>query len=421
MAIALVFAAAAPAQQKLTDQARQSNLDSFEQVWNAIRDTHWESHPGGLDWNAVHEEFRPKIEAAASTDEARALISSMLARLKQTHFGIIPARIYEELDSSGGTEGNPGIDARVVEGVAVVTHVDADSPAAARGVKPGWQIVQVDGRDVAPTLQRLQTSFAGSTLLGLMQARSVTSRLAGAARTRVKIDFLDSSDRSIALELDRVPPRGSPVKFGFMPPMWFWLEARKIRPDIGYISFNLFFAPDRLADAFGSLVKDCGQCRGFVIDLRGNPGGMGVLAMGVAGWFINQPDQRLGTMFLRDNSLKFVVFPRPEPFLGPLAILVDGTSGSTAEIFAGGLKDLGRARVFGTRTAGAALPSKFEKLPNGDGFQYAVANYISEGGKALEGIGVIPDEEVKVTRRQLLEGRDPALEAALSWIGRQKQ
>ena len=63
-----------------------------------------------------------------------------------------------------------------------------------------------------------------------------------------------------------------------------------------------------------------------------------------------------------------------------------------------GLKDLGRARIFGTRTAAAALPSLFEKLPNGDGFQYAIANYISEGGKPLEGLGVTPDVETPITR-----------------------
>ena len=119
--------------------------------------------------------------------------------------------------------------------------------------------------------------------------------------------------------------------------------------------------------------------------------------------------------------MNFVVFPRPEPFSGPLALLVDGCSASTSEIFAGGLKDLQRARVFGTRTAGAALPSVFEKLPNGDGFQYAIANYISQGGKPLEGIGVIPDEEVRLTRRQLLEGQDPVLNAAVSWIEKQKK
>jgi len=47
------------------------------------------------------------------------------------------------------------------------------------------------------------------------------------------------------------------------------------------------------------------------------------------------------------------------------------------------MQDLGRARIFSTRTAGAALPAAFTRLPNGDGFQYIMANYISEGGKPL--------------------------------------
>ena len=103
-------------------------------------------------------------------------------------------------------------------------------------------------------------------------------------------------------------------------------------------------------------------------------------------------------------------------FLGPVAILMDGNSASTSEIMAGGLKDIGRARVFGTRSAAAALPSLIERLPNGDGFQYAIANYISEGGKPLEGLGVTPDEEVKLTREALLAGHDPVVDAALQWI-----
>jgi carboxyl-terminal processing protease len=104
-----------------------------------------------------------------------------------------------------------------------------------------------------------------------------------------------------------------------------------------------------------------------------------------------------------------------------LAILVDGTSASTSEIMAEGLKDLGRARIFGTRTAAAALPSVFERLPNGDGFQYAIANYVSQGGEPLEGLGVTPDVETPLTRQALLAGQDPALDAAVAWIASQKQ
>jgi carboxyl-terminal processing protease len=167
-------------------------------------------------------------------------------------------------------------------------------------------------------------------------------------------------------------------------------------------------------------IKACRDCRGFVLDLRGNPGGIAGLAMGVAGWFTDRSGLQLGTEYLRGITLKFVIFPRAEPFRGPLAVLVDGCSASTSEILAGGLKDIHRARLFGTRTAAAALPSVVERLPNGDGFQYAIANYVSQGGQPLEGVGAIPDEEVPLTRRQLLAGEDSTLHAALQWIQKQK-
>ena len=137
---------------------------------------------------------------------------------------------------------------------------------------------------------------------------------------------------------------------------------------------------------------------------------------------MNEPDLKLGTMITRDGSINFVLNPRPEPYTGPVAVLVDELSMSTSEILAGGLKDLGRARIFGTQDAGgAALPSRVDVLPNGDGFQYAFANYISVGGKPLEGLGVIPDVEVIPTRAALLAGRDPAVDAAAEWIKGQKK
>jgi carboxyl-terminal processing protease len=144
------------------------------------------------------------------------------------------------------------------------------------------------------------------------------------------------------------------------------------------------------------------------------------MAMGLANWFVDQKDLRLGSLILRETALKFVLNPRAETYGGPLAILVDDTSASTSEIFAGGLQDLKRARIFGSRTAAAALPSVIEKLPNGDAFQYAIANYISESGRELEGNGVIPDVEAPLTRAALIAGKDPALDAALQWIRSQK-
>src|SRR5581483_3836872 len=417
----VVFIAAAADRYALTPGERQLNVNSFEYVWKTVRDKHWDPKLGGLNWQAVHDELLPKVEKAGTMDKAREVMMSMLERLKQTHFNIVAADVYKEVESPGSRDGNPGIDVRVIDSKAVVSSVDPDSPAARRGIKPGWQILRVDSKDVLPGIRKIQGGFAKSTLLDIMLARSITSRLYGKIGKAVTIDLLDEKDQSVGLELDRAKPRGVMAQLGYLPPMYFWVEGRKIKPDVGYVRFDMFFEPETLIKTIEEMVKSCGDCSGFVIDLRGNPGGIGGLAMGVAGWFIDKPDQVLGTMYMRDTNVKFAVNPRIDAFRGPLAILVDGCSGSTSEIFAGGMKDLKRARIFGARTAGAALPSVFEKLPNNDGFQYAIANYVSQGGKPLEGNGVIPDEEVPLTRQALLAGRDPALDTAVTWIEKQKK
>jgi len=79
---------------------------------------------------------------------------------------------------------------------------------------------------------------------------------------------------------------------------------------------------------------------------------------------------------------------------------------------------LGRALIIGERSAGAALPSLLERLPTGALFQYAIADFQTAQGTLIEGHGVIPNIEVPLTRRALLEGRDPQLEVALREIAR---
>ena len=417
-----IFCGLAPAQPTLSPAQRQLNIDSFEEVWKTVRDKHWDPKLNGVDWQAVHDELRPRIEKAATMDEAREIMSDMLHRLKQTHFGIVPVEAYKEIkqkDDNGKSspdDGDPGIDLRLVDGHALVTFVAPGSPAAAKGVKLGWEILRIDGKDLASGMAKVHSALDPAMLAELIETRSVVERMEGPIDKTVDVQFLDANDRKVNLNLARTGPRGTETVLGSLPPLHFWVETRKLPPDIGYIQFNMFFEPDAVNTAVQKIMSECRDCKGFVIDLRGNPGGLGAMAMGLAGWFTNQSGLVLGTMFLRTTSIKFAVFPRPEPFRGPLAVLVDGCSASTAEIFAGGMQDLKRARIFGTHTAGAALPSLITKLPNGDGFQYAIANYISEGGKPLEGVGVTPDQEVKLTRHQLLEGQDPVLDAAVSWI-----
>jgi len=399
----------------LGQAAHQLDLDSFEKVWTTVRDKHWQVRPGGLDWQAIHDEYRPRLEKASSHDEARAVMQEMIGRLKQSHFAIIPAPVYSVLDEDGEGPGVTGIDARVLDGQAVVTAVDPGSAAEKQGVLPGWQIERASGREMKPIIDQ---ALSNPAIHELQLTRAVLARLSGSIGGTVDVAFLDGSGKAVVLRLDLAPPRGALSAFGNLPAQHVWFEDKRIG-STSYVRFNLFLDLPHVMASFQKTVQNCKPCDGLIIDLRGNPGGIGGMAMGMAGFLVDKPNQRLGTMFLRDSTLNFVVNPRAEVLSAPVAVLVDGCSASTSEIFAGGLKDLGRARIFGTRTAAAALPSAFERLPNGDGFQYALANYISEGGQPLEGLGVTPDVTVELTRAALLTGHDPVIEAALDWIRRQ--
>jgi carboxyl-terminal processing protease len=417
IAIVALFLVGCPLGAALTAEQRQLNIRSFEYVWTAIRDKHWQTKPGGLDWQAIHDEFRPKMEAADSMDAARDVLNQMLGRLHQSHFNIVPAELYSNLDAGHGADTTIGIDVRVVGAQVLVTSVEPASSAFLQGVRPGWEIVKIARTELAPIVAKLNETYAGSTLRDLMLRRAILGLLAGDAAGTVQVEFLDADGKRAGKALAPGPPKGDSVQFGYLNPMQVWFNSSRVGDgNIGYVAFNVFLDAQRLMTAFGDAVQSCQKCEGFIVDLRGNPGGIGIMAMGMAGWFIAQPNQNLGTLYMRDTTLKFVVNPRLSTFGGPLAILVDGTSASTSEIMAEGLKDLGRARIFGTRTAAAALPSLFEKLPNGDGFQYAIANYVSEGGQPLEGLGVAPDVETPLTRQALLAGKDPALDAAVAWI-----
>ncbi len=406
------------AQTGLTPEQRRLNVESFDVLWRTVRDTHWDPDLGGLDWQAVYDQVRPEVEQARTMAEARAAMNKALARLRQSHFGVIPAEAYESLGVGGhqSLEGTTGLTVRVIDGQVLVVEVRPGSPAAELGVRPGWQLILLGDEEVAPLVQRIAATWQDSTLQQLMLVSAIQRRLAGPVGEPVPASFVAEAGQVVALELPRVVPEGSRVSIGHLPPMHLRLEARRLENNVGYISFNVFLDPERLMAEFERALQSFMDADGVILDLRGNPGGIGAMSMGVAGWFVDRDEQPLGMTRTRQAEIRFAIFPRPNTYQGPLAVLVDGCTASTAEILSGGLQDLGRARIFGSRTAGAALPAQVEKLPNGDGFIHAIADYVSSGGRRLEGVGVIPDVEVPLTRAQLLAGRDPVIEAAAEWI-----
>ncbi len=408
----------------LTHQQVERNVESFDLVWTTIREKHFDPKLNGVDWSEVRAELRPKIEQAGSIAEARKILQEMIERLKQSHFSIIPSDAYGALGIENQNDkhgsGQSGLQVRVIEGRPLVAAVEPGSPAASAGVRPGWVIVKVGGELLEPAITKVDKAYKTSTQREFRLALAASSHLRGKVGDQVTVELLDADDRPVKANLKLAAPRGVPARFGNLPTFYVDFEARPIDQTILYAKLNAFFDPVGVLKSFGEAIKAHSEAEGLVLDLRGNPGGIGGMAMGMGGWLVSSANLKLGTMVTRDSRVNFVLNPRPEAYRGPVAILIDGCSMSTSEILAGGLRDMGRARTFGTRTGGAALPSIVIKLPDGDAFQYAFANYISVGGRPLEGEGVTADVEIPLTRKALLEGRDPTLEAALAWIHSQK-
>lgn len=402
----------------LTPKQTQLNRDSFDYVWTTIRDTYFDPSLGGVDWNTVKDELYPKVTNAESMPQARTVLSDMVSRLKVSHFSIIPAAAYRDLRQPEKPRGGvAGIDVRVIDGRVFVTSVREGSPAEEAGVKTGCELVRIAEDDLPAKIKSMTDNLKQHAHLRSLLVSAVQSRLRGRIDETLSLILRNEDDREVELQIPFIEPRGRKTRIGNLPEFYVWIDVKTVGRNIGYIGFNAFVDPIYVMTKFNEAMRSFRAAEGIIIDVRGNGGGMGEMAMGMIGWLIDEGRPHLGTVIFRDNQLKMLVNPRPRPYRGPVVVLIDEMSVSAAEFFAGGVKDLGRAHLIGTRTAGAALGSSIEKLPNGDGFLYVSANYVSKkSGKPLEGIGVTPDTEVPHTREALLQGRDLAMESAIQWI-----
>jgi carboxyl-terminal processing protease len=401
-------------------------LESFDAAWRIIRDTYYDTTYNGHDWEAVRRELRPQAEAADTPEEVRKLIREMLARLGDSHLTLLPG------GASAGptprdTSGDPGLEIRYLDdaGEFLVVDVVEGSGAEQAGVRRGWLLRAVDGVPVR-SLADGDVARIPARLASVERWRRVSERLRGPIGSRAKLRLLDGGDQPREVLVERRGESGEPVKLGMFPTIHVRTSRESLRSSsggtIGYMGFNAWLTP---VDAFvASTVDAHRQSDGMVIDLRGNPGGLAAMLMGIAGQFV--PERvSLGEMRTREGTLQFFANPRlvgPEgrpvkPFAGRVAILVDGLSGSASECFTGGMQAIGRARVFGERTMGQALPALFDKLPSGDILVHAYADFVTAGGTRLEGVGVVPDVEAPWSRPALLQGRDAALEEAVAWAG----
>ena len=432
VALGAVTAAAVPfaqaPQAPVADAAGSAQaIETFDAVWTIVRDTHFDRTLNGVDWEAVRTELRPRAAAATSPSELRGVLRQMLGRLGQSHFVVIPSSADAPSAAASGGAAEPGFDVRLVGADVLVTTVDVGSPAAVAGVRPGWRVTAIGGSPLSELLRPLSET-SNARVRQLEAWRVATTRLRGAAGTPIDVTFQDQTDKPVILSIGRRAEAGDPVTVGTLPTMFVRVDWRRQRTpagaQAGVIAFNVWMAA---VDAqFQRAVEDLRDTAGMIVDLRGNPGGLAAMMMGISGHFVSDR-KLLGVMKTRDTELKFMSNPRLANARGervgaydrPVALLIDSLTGSASECFAGGMQSIKRVRVFGQTSMGQALPALFDKLPNGDVLIHAYGDFVTGDGTRLEGRGVIPDEEVPVRREDLLAGRDRTLEAALAWIDQQ--
>ncbi len=448
---AALFAQEKTAESKADEFDTAIHLESFDVVWSTIKKTHWDKDLVGDSWDAAKEKFRPRIEAAENAGDVRNTINEMLNTLEMSHFGIISSDDYEEYqaetsredsnaeeekgdDNSDDAEkrededtdteqedeegeGTAGLEIRLVEEQLIVTRVFENSAGSIAGVQPGWIVKQIGSRTAEDILQAAKVVGEHSvvrqnTAVGLV----CDNRTAGEIGEQITFSFVDNDgdEREERLKLTRAP--GQPETFGNLPPFVVNFESKVLDEQIGYVAFNSFLGGPRLNREYQKAIKDYRDKSGLIIDLRGNRGGMVILVSAMCGW-ITTEKEAIGKMSMSGgNEINLVLNPRRPYWDKPVAIITDECSISAAEIMAGGIKDLKLGRVFGGTTAGLSLPSTVVRLPNGDGFQYAVSAYYSASGDSIEGVGVTPDEEIVLTRDMLSSSPDPVLSAAKKWI-----
>jgi carboxyl-terminal processing protease len=399
---------------------------SFDEVWATINETFPDPTFSGLDWAAVKAELRPAVQAAESPEAARAIIRQMLARLRRSHFVLMPAATPDAAALTG-TATVP-IEIRPWTSGVVITRVTPGSTAAEAGVTAGSTLLAVDDQPASSWMSAAQG--ATDRARGYDVWRRASRALHGPSDSAATLRLRAPTGEEREVRVRRVPEPGQVVQFGNLAPLRVRVETDDVSTSggrrVGVIAFNYWMIAinadvDAAVDRFR-------RHDGLVFDLRGNPGGLAGMMTGIAGHVV-ATDALLGRMQARTVPLFYRVNPRVvtadgrrvTPFAGPVAIIVDELTASTSECFAGGLQSLGRARVFGRASAGQALPASTKRLPNGDVLMYAIMDFVTSTGRSIEGDGVVPDESQPLDPAALAAGRDTALEAALRWIDRERR
>ena len=382
----------------------------LDQVWRRVLAKHYDPTLGCLPWDELREVYARKVAAVADDQQAYDQINALLAELGQSHLRLFPPTRAEDTPGPAA----PDLTVRWVEGQLVVVRSEAEGPQGS--VLPGAVLQAIDERSVELLIEEVRRRVEPAAFAQEI-ARAAAVRLSCERAGQPKaLRITHPTEGKVLRTVPCKIPEGERVTLGNLRDVPTRVEHRMLEGKVGLLAFNIWMFPmlGRVQAAMKEL-REQGM-RALVIDLRGNPGGVGAMAVPVARLILPQ-ECSLGTLRFREFEQELNVENVAGAFTGPVAVLVDEGTASTSEIFVVGLHDHDRITVVGARpSAGAALPSVIEQVRGDALLQYVVADYVSPKGTVVEGKGIVPDLSVTETRADFEAGHDPVLEAARAHV-----
>lgn len=396
--------------------SRYRNMHSFETVWQTVNEVHYDPTFGGVDWQAVHTQYKPLMSAAKNEEESLWLINQMLFELDLSHLLAVYPEDIKRYMPVLFAEGSIGADVRLLDGKAVITMVHPGTPAEQAGLQPGFIIERIDGKPVDQIIKESEAflipPFNSRNRINNLSGM-ILGHISGRPGTTVMLTFQDEDGTRTESAIQRESRGRGRFVMDAMPPYYAEFEARKLKNNIGYVRFNHWADP--VDSKFIAKLASFRDTHGLIIDLRGNPGGFLSIVHTIAKHLLKNKVLVSAWRF-RNQRVEYSFEPAPGAYHGPVVILMDVRSTSSSEYFAGSMQAIGRAVVVGERSPGYLLIANWKKLLNGTSFMYAFAQPAMPDGKIIEGHGVVPNIEVKLDREALLEGTDTQLEAAKRYI-----
>lgn len=281
-----------------------------------------------------------------------------------------------------------GIQIGIRDGVLSVIAPIEDTPAFKAGLQTNDSILEIDGKATK----------------GMAVEEAVTL-IRGKLGTTVKLKIQRNNGKPFEVPIVRGNIETKSVR------------ARVIPPNVGYIRLSTFMSNEATSEMEKAIKDLKGKgVKGYVLDLRSNPGGLLPNAVNIGGLFLNKGamvhvvDRNGNKQSLNSNGNPLV------PPSIPMVVLVDGGSASASEILAGALKDYNRATLVGTRTFGKGLVQTVHELPNGSGVAITTNKYLTPNGIDINHKGIEPNVEVKLQLKEgemLTDAKDTQLQKAL--------